>query len=337
MEMMVAKRCPSGLYMDTNKPLRTQKVMDAKIRKDEDINKVLGPTIGTLSPRITNCLEDIKFFWIQICPMVHRQSNSLAVLLQLIYYCDSEMHKALTGNLKHCVNFVEKFLGSTLFALVKLVKQKMFSFKTKAVTSSKGSSDLAPQRQEMSVENVSSGLVPQGRKDRFVTTRVGISLQSFIEEYYNPTHGLAEENNNDQAPNASFKKMTYHPFLHGLKKFSLGTSRQTIWQDDYKAKVVMEEGIDFAVFHLLPVARLEASSLFLLPTQHTSLFQSIRWTWKTAFLNGHTKRRRLRCSAEKGFVDPIIQKKSIILRKALLWIKGKAPRKRVPDMNYQTS
>ncbi|GKF71399.1 hypothetical protein Tco_0207513 [Tanacetum coccineum] len=56
-------------------------------------------------------------------------------------------------------------------------------------------SDLAPQRQEMSVENVSSGLVPQGQKasdydnstkccsyskeDRFVTTRVGISLQSF--------------------------------------------------------------------------------------------------------------------------------------------------------------
>ncbi|GKD30894.1 hypothetical protein Tco_1241672, partial [Tanacetum coccineum] len=26
------------------------------------------------------------------------------------------------------------------------------------------SSDLAPQRQEMSVENVSSGLVPQGQK-----------------------------------------------------------------------------------------------------------------------------------------------------------------------------
>ncbi|GKG24973.1 hypothetical protein Tco_0395601, partial [Tanacetum coccineum] len=63
------------------------------------------------------------------------------------------------------------------------------------------SSDLAPQRQEMSVGNVSSGLVPQGqnasdydnsdpvpprqkccsysREDRFVKSRVRISLQSF--------------------------------------------------------------------------------------------------------------------------------------------------------------
>ncbi|GJY69336.1 retrovirus-related pol polyprotein from transposon TNT 1-94 [Tanacetum coccineum] len=67
----------------------------------------------------------------------------------------------------------------------------------KEMMSDHNSSDLAPQRQEMSVENVSSGLVPQGQKasdydnsdpveccsysreDRFVTTRVGISLQSF--------------------------------------------------------------------------------------------------------------------------------------------------------------
>ncbi|GKF94409.1 hypothetical protein Tco_0284109, partial [Tanacetum coccineum] len=31
-----------------------------------------------------------------------------------------------------------------------------------------------------------------------------------LEEYYNPTHGQAEENNNDQAPNASFKEAD-HP------------------------------------------------------------------------------------------------------------------------------
>ncbi|GKD20768.1 hypothetical protein Tco_1222471 [Tanacetum coccineum] len=53
----------------------------------------------------------------------------------------------------------------------------------KETMSDHNSSDLAPQRQEMSVENVSSGLVPQGQKaldyDRFVTSRVGISLQSF--------------------------------------------------------------------------------------------------------------------------------------------------------------
>ncbi|GJX18253.1 hypothetical protein Tco_0219085 [Tanacetum coccineum] len=88
------------------------------------------------------------------------------------------------------------------------------------------SSDLAPQRQEMSVENVSSGLVPQGQKasdyDNFdpmpprqnvvpTTEKTDTSQQGLeflfsplLEEYYNPTHDLAEENNNDQAPNASF-------------------------------------------------------------------------------------------------------------------------------------
>ncbi|GKF88979.1 hypothetical protein Tco_0262942 [Tanacetum coccineum] len=30
-----------------------------------------------------------------------------------------------------------------------------------------------------------------------------------LEEYYNPTHGLAEENNNDQAPNASFQEAEF--------------------------------------------------------------------------------------------------------------------------------
>ncbi|GJU74353.1 hypothetical protein Tco_1265758 [Tanacetum coccineum] len=87
------------------------------------------------------------------------------------------------------------------------------------------SSDLAPQRQEMSVENVSLGLVPQGQKasdydnsdpvpprqnvvpiaEKTDSSQQGLEFlfSPLLEEYYNPTHGLAEENNNDQAPNAS--------------------------------------------------------------------------------------------------------------------------------------
>ncbi|GKB09978.1 hypothetical protein Tco_0843901, partial [Tanacetum coccineum] len=87
------------------------------------------------------------------------------------------------------------------------------------------SSDLAPQRQEMSVENVSSGLVPQGQKasdydnsdpvpprqNVVPTAEKTDSLQQgleflfspLLEEYYNPAHGHDEDNNNDQAPNAS--------------------------------------------------------------------------------------------------------------------------------------
>ncbi|GJY95947.1 hypothetical protein Tco_0512308, partial [Tanacetum coccineum] len=89
------------------------------------------------------------------------------------------------------------------------------------------SSDLAPQRQEMSVENVSSGLVPQGQKasdydnsdpvpprqnvvpsaEKPDSSHQGLEFlfSPLLEEYYNPTHDQAEENNNDQAPNASFR------------------------------------------------------------------------------------------------------------------------------------
>ncbi|GJV47373.1 retrovirus-related pol polyprotein from transposon TNT 1-94 [Tanacetum coccineum] len=68
-----------------------------------------------------------------------------------------------------------------------------------------------------------------GGKDRFV--RISSSSQQgleflfspLLEEYYNPTHGLAEENNNDQAPNASFHQDDFfNPFwrqwyLEGLE------------------------------------------------------------------------------------------------------------------------
>ncbi|GJT83164.1 retrovirus-related pol polyprotein from transposon TNT 1-94 [Tanacetum coccineum] len=76
------------------------------------------------------------------------------------------------------------------------------------------SSVLAPQRQEMSVENVSSGLVPQGQK---------IPL---LEEYYNPTHGQAEENNNNQAPNASFQEDEFiNPFCTRVQEIGESSSR----------------------------------------------------------------------------------------------------------------
>ncbi|GKA19144.1 retrovirus-related pol polyprotein from transposon TNT 1-94 [Tanacetum coccineum] len=98
----------------------------------------------------------------------------------------------------------------------------------KEMMSDHNSSDLAPQRQEMSVENVSSGLVPQGQKasdydnsdpvpprqnvvptaEKTDSSQQGLEFlfSPLLEEYYNPTHGHAEENNNDQAPNASFQE-----------------------------------------------------------------------------------------------------------------------------------
>ncbi|GJR69517.1 hypothetical protein Tco_0015582 [Tanacetum coccineum] len=108
--------------------------------------------------------------------------------------------------------------------------------------------DLAPQRQEMSVENVSSGLVPQGQKasdndnsnlvpprqnivptaEKTDSSHQGLEFlfSPLIEEYYTPTHGQAKENNNDQAPNASFQEVEFiNPFCTRVQEIGEPSSR----------------------------------------------------------------------------------------------------------------
>ncbi|GKB74901.1 hypothetical protein Tco_0936313 [Tanacetum coccineum] len=117
-----------------------------------------------------------------------------------------------------------------------------------AMMSDHNSSDLVPQRQEMSVENVSSGLVPQGQKasdydnsdpvpprqnvvptaEKTDSSQQGLEFlfSPLLEEYYNPTHGLAEENNNDQAPNASFQEAEFiNPFCTRVQEIGESSSR----------------------------------------------------------------------------------------------------------------
>ncbi|GJW29654.1 retrovirus-related pol polyprotein from transposon TNT 1-94 [Tanacetum coccineum] len=118
----------------------------------------------------------------------------------------------------------------------------------KEMMSDHNSSDLAPQRQEMSVENVSSGLVPQGQKasdydnsdpvpprqnvvpsaEKTDSSQQGLEFlfSPLLEEYYNPTHGQAEENNNDQAPNASSQEAEFvNPFCTRVQEIGESSSR----------------------------------------------------------------------------------------------------------------
>ncbi|GJX94927.1 ty3-gypsy retrotransposon protein, partial [Tanacetum coccineum] len=126
----------------------------------------------------------------------------------------------------------------------------------KEMMSDQNSSDLAPQRQEMSVENVSSGLVPQGQKasdydnsdpvpprqnvvpsaeKTDLSQHEGLELlfSPLLEEYYNPTYGQAEENNNDQAEennnnhasNASFQEDEFiNPFCTRVQEIGESSS-----------------------------------------------------------------------------------------------------------------
>ncbi|GJT24581.1 retrovirus-related pol polyprotein from transposon TNT 1-94 [Tanacetum coccineum] len=53
-----------------------------------------------------------------------------------------------------------------------------------------------------------------------------IHINPLLEEYYNPTHGQAEENNNDQAPNASFQEDEFiNPFCTWVQEIGEPSSR----------------------------------------------------------------------------------------------------------------
>ncbi|GJW49069.1 retrovirus-related pol polyprotein from transposon TNT 1-94 [Tanacetum coccineum] len=127
-----------------------------------------------------------------------------------------------------------------------------------------------------------------------------------------------------------------------LETTSLGTRRQTLWQNCYKAKVVMEEkkdkdqtiirnkarlvakgyaheeGINFEE-SFAPVARLEAVRIFVAYAAHKS-FPIYQMDVKTAFLNGPLK-EEVYVAQPDGFVDPDHPGKVYHLRKALYGLK----------------
>ncbi|GKC40438.1 hypothetical protein Tco_1052822 [Tanacetum coccineum] len=132
--------------------------------------------------------------------------------------------------------------------LVNDMKITQLEIPTHQMMSDHNSSDLAPQRQEMSVENVASGLVPQGQKasdydnsdpvpprqnvvpsaEKTDSSQQGLEFlfSPLLEEYYNPTHGNALENNNDQAPNASFQEDEFiNPFCTRVQEIGESSSR----------------------------------------------------------------------------------------------------------------
>ncbi|GJY39143.1 hypothetical protein Tco_0425507 [Tanacetum coccineum] len=165
------------------------------------------------------------------------------------------------------------------------------------------------QRQEMSVENVTSGLVPQGQK------------APLIEEYYTPTHGQAKENNNDQAPNASFQEDEFiNPFLYHVEPKNIKDAmddsameyeamQEELHQSTRKRVLIFEES--FALF-----ARLEAYQNLVCPriTQSFPIYQMELRKW--TFLNGPLKEEGLSCSS--GMVrDTITSRKVYLLMESL--------------------
>ncbi|GJU98625.1 retrovirus-related pol polyprotein from transposon TNT 1-94 [Tanacetum coccineum] len=69
-------------------------------------------------------------------------------------------------------------------------------------------------------------VVPTAKKTDSSQQGLEFLFSPLLEEYYNPTHGLAEDNNNDQAPNASFQKAEFiNPFCTLVQEIGKSSSR----------------------------------------------------------------------------------------------------------------
>ncbi|GJR95254.1 retrovirus-related pol polyprotein from transposon TNT 1-94 [Tanacetum coccineum] len=209
------------------------------------------------------------------------------------------------------------------------------------------SSDLAPQRQEMSVENVSSGLVPQGQKRRLSTTLNCGPKDKFHDYRWTRDHPLEQVHGNPTMPVQTRRQLATDPemFRTGLevsgelvdKPFGkMIIKLKWLWKNKKdedqtvirnKARLVakgyaQEEGVDFEE-SFAPVARLEAVRIFVAHAAHKS-FPIYQMDVKTAFLNGPLK-EEVYVAQPEGFVDPDHPEKVYLLRKALYGLK-QAPR-----------
>ncbi|GJY66492.1 retrovirus-related pol polyprotein from transposon TNT 1-94 [Tanacetum coccineum] len=100
-------------------------------------------------------------------------------------------------------------------------EQRSSSLVLHQMMSDHNSSDLAPQRQEISIM-----LFPTAEKTDSSHQGLEFLFSPLLEEYYNPTHGQAEENNNDQAPNASFQEAEFiNPFCTRVQEIGESSSR----------------------------------------------------------------------------------------------------------------
>ncbi|GJT60955.1 retrovirus-related pol polyprotein from transposon TNT 1-94 [Tanacetum coccineum] len=199
----------------------------------------------------------------------------------------------------------------------------------KEMMSDHNSSDLAPQRQEMSVENVSSGLVPQGQKasdydnsdpvpprqnvvptaEKTDSSQQGLEFlfSPLLEEYYNPTHGLAEENNNDQAPNASFQEDELSSLF-----FMISDGNR-----DHSLEQVVE--IQPCQFTRRQLGQDPEMCMFALTDEDQTV---IRNKARLVAKGYAQKREEVYVAQPEGFVDPDHPEKSLLLRKALYGLKA---------------
>ncbi|GJX62313.1 retrovirus-related pol polyprotein from transposon TNT 1-94 [Tanacetum coccineum] len=181
----------------------------------------------------------------------------------------------------------------------------------------------------MSVENVSSGLVPQGQtaldynnsdpvppRQNVVPTAANTDssqqglnflFSPLLEEYYNPTH-VASHGEYSLEPKKLRRQWLIFCWIEAMQVMNfirfdrLKSGKlvdKPIWQDVIKLK--WKRDFDFEN-HLHIVARLEAIRIFVAHASHKS-FPIYQMDVKMAFLNGPLK-EEVYVAHPEGFIDP---------------------------------
>ncbi|GJW67467.1 retrovirus-related pol polyprotein from transposon TNT 1-94 [Tanacetum coccineum] len=217
----------------------------------------------------------------------------------------------------------------------------------KAKASDYDNSDPVPLR---------TNVVPTREKTDSSQQGLEFLFSPLLEEYYNPTHGLAEENNNDQAPNASFHQDDFfNPFCTRVQEIGessvqeieqvRGNSNHAEFKQDNSLPQIIIVYVSLAHSEYCRIKEHEGGNAdsawieamqeelnqfdrelklgFVAHAAHKS-FPIYQMDVKTAFLNGPLK-EEVYVAQPEGFVDPDHPEKVYLLRKALYGLK-QAPR-----------
>ncbi|GJY06364.1 retrovirus-related pol polyprotein from transposon TNT 1-94 [Tanacetum coccineum] len=159
-------------------------------------------------------------------------------------------------------------------------------------------------------------VVPTAKRQFVHNKGIEFLFSPLLEEYYNPTNGIAEKNNNDQAQNASFQEDEFiNPFCTRYREIGDHPLEQVRGNPTMPVQTRRQLATYPEMF-----ARWKQFG-FLLPTQHTSLFQSTDGL-KTVFLMVTEGKFNVLSQKDR---DPDHLEKVYLLRKALYGLK-QAPR-----------